>query len=873
MISTKHAGFGAQPVLTAFPDSPFVVMKFGGTSVSTADNWRVIAKLVRERLDEGVRPILVHSALSGISNALQGLGDSVEKDAEQLAAIRPRHAALAGDLGVSSELCDPLFTQLEQLVEGVHLVGETSPRVRARIMAVGELAATTLGAAFLEREGLSVAWRDARELLQCLELPNQSERASFLSAACAYEPDAKLQEQLSDAPACVITQGFIARNGEGETVLLGRGGSDTSAAYLATLLAARRLEIWTDVPGMFSSDPRHVPSARLLRSLHYEEAQEIASAGGGVLHPRCISPVKRYDIPLFLKCTTHPEWEGTVISGATGDEAPGIKAISRRTGITLVAMESMEMWRQVGFLADVFACFREHGLSVDLISTSERNVTVSLDMAVNVADTTTIKRLTQDLSKLCRVTVLERCAAVTLIGRRIRALLHELGPSLEAFEERKVHLLTQASNDLNLTFVVDEEDSHRLVQSLHQQLINRFGPGSIFGPTMTGLRQQDAPAPRREVPWWERRRSELLQIAEEHESAYVYAAEQIREAVKSLRSLTSVDAVFFSMKANSHRGILQVINEAGANFECVSPGEIRRVMEVVRDMDPRRVLFTPNFAPRHEYEWALAQGVWVTLDNLYPLRHWPELFRDRELFIRIDTGQGRGHHQHVRTAGRQSKFGIPLEELEELQVLADANQVRIVGLHAHAGSGVLEADSWRETGELLAGLRQSFGDVHTIDLGGGLGIPEKPGQLPLDLQALDAAIAQVRATSGDAQLWLEPGRYIVAQAGVLLARVTQTKGKGSLRYVGVSTGMNSLIRPALYGAYHEIVNLTRLGEAATEVVTVVGPVCETGDRLGSVRWLPPTREGDVLAIINTGAYGSVMSSHYNLREPAIEVLI
>lgn len=873
MISVIHEGFGEQAVLTAFPDSPFVVMKFGGTSVSTVENWRTIAGLIRQRLDAGLRPVLVHSALSGVSNALQSLSDTVGDDPGLVATIRQRHQALARDLGVDPALCEPLMDHLEQLVEGVRLVGETSPRVRARIMVVGELAATTLGAAFLERGGLPVLWRDARELLQCLDLPDQSERAAFLSAVCGNEQDTELQRELLETPACVVTQGFIARNGQGDTVLLGRGGSDTSAAYFATRLAARRLEIWTDVPGMFSSDPRSVPSARLLRTLHYQEAQEIASAGGGVLHPRSISAVKRHNIPLFLKCTTQPAWDGTVISGATGEETPRIKAISRRGGITLIAMESVEMWGQVGFLADVFGCFRAHGLSVDLIATSESNVTVSLDMAVNVADSAAIGRLAQDLSKLCRVEVRERCAAVTLIGRRIRAILHELSPALEAFEERKVHLLTQASNDLNLTVVVDEEDAHRLVLSLHQLLINRFGPDGVFGPTLAALQQQEGPAVPRIAPWWEQRRDELLRIADQHGSVYVYSAQRVREAVQALRALRSIDAVFYSMKANAHRSLLQVIDQAGANFECVSPGEIGRVMEVVPGIDPKRILFTPNFAPRQEYAWALEQGVWVTLDNLYPLRHWPELFLGRELFIRIDTGQGRGHHQHVRTAGRQSKFGIPLDELDELRDLANRNQVRVVGLHAHTGSGVLEPDSWRETGELLAGLRQRFGEVHTIDLGGGLGIPEKPGQVPLDLEALDAAIGQVRAVSGDARLWLEPGRYIVAQAGILLARVTQTKGKGAMRYVGVSTGMNSLIRPALYGAYHEIVNLTRLDEPPTEVVTVVGPICETGDRLGSERSLPPTREGDVLAIINTGAYGSVMSSHYNLREPATEVLI
>ena len=160
-----------------------------------------------------------------------------------------------------------------------------------------------------------------------------------------------------------------------------------------------------------------------------------------------------------------------------------------------------------------------------------------------------------------------------------------------------------------------------------------------------------------------------------------------------------------------------------------------------------------------------------------------------------------------------------------------------------------------------------------LDVGGGLGVPEKPGEQPLDMAALDASLSTLCARLPQYQLWIEPGRYVVAEAGVLLATVTQVKGKGEVQYVGVSTGMNSLIRPALYGAYHEIVNLTRLDEPASQLVNVVGPNCETGDRLGNDRLLPPCTEGDVLLIANAGAYGYVMSSRYNLREPAAEFVI
>jgi diaminopimelate decarboxylase/aspartate kinase len=227
----------------------------------------------------------------------------------------------------------------------------------------------------------------------------------------------------------------------------------------------------------------------------------------------------------------------------------------------------------------------------------------------------------------------------------------------------------------------------------------------------------------------------------------------------------------------------------------------------------------------------------------------------------------------VRTAGVHSKFGVPLFELDELHSLVQDLGVRVVGLHAHTGSGVLQPESWSPTARCLIELTERFGEVRFIDIGGGLGVPEKPGQAPLDLAALDADLAVLRSEIGGRELWLEPGRFIVAQAGVLLAQVTQTKGKGDVQYLGVRTGMNSLIRPALYGAYHEIVNLSRLDQAATQVMTVVGPICETGDRLGSDRLLPPAAENDVILVANTGAYGQVMSSRYNLRERIAEIVI
>ena len=856
--------------------NPWVVLKFGGTSVSTPANWQRIADILRERLAEGVRPVVVHSALSKITDSLESLLSAGPSGiAAALEQIRGRHLDLARGLGVQA---GPVFERfMSELAQDAQRIGGAAAddSLRARIMAKGELLATVLGAQYLNAQGLITHWVDVRDAMKAERRLNASVKASILNATCDFSPDQALQRSWAALPGVLITQGFIASDEEGRTVLLGRGGSDTSSAYLAAKLTASRLEIWTDVPGMFSANPRDVPSARLLRSLHYDEAQEIASNGAKVLHPRCILPVRQYRIPLHVYATQAPHMQGTVISANVPNSAAQVKAIAIKKGITLVSMESPGMWHQVGFLADAFQVFKQHGLSVDLVSTSETNVTVSLDPAANTLDREALARLTASLENLCRVQVIGPCASLSLVGHNIRAILHELGEAFELFEDHKIYLVSQAANDLNFTFVIDESQGDKLVQQLHERLIQGIGSDDVLGPTWQQLFAPEEPARTPLKPWWLEpgKRQQLLQIAAREGAAFVYDRDSLRQAVDSLAAVTSVDRWAYAMKANWHADILRLFAGAGLMLECVSQPELEHAFASVAGLAPEAVIFTPNFAPRGEYEAGFARGVRVTLDNLHPLQHWPELFRDREVFIRVDPGFGRGHHQHVRTAGVHSKFGIPLFEMDEVTALARTAGARVVGLHAHTGSGIFSIDNWTETGAILADLARRFPQVRVVDLGGGLGVPEHTGHAQVDLAALHKGVAGLKQRFPGLEFWMEPGRYLVAQAGVLVAQVTQLKGKGEVQYVGIATGMNSLIRPALYGAHHDIVNLTRCDAPAEQFVNVVGPICESADQLGQDRWLPRTTEGDVLLIATTGAYGRAMSSHYNLRAPAREVLI
>lgn len=860
-----------------------VVLKFGGTSVATRERWEAIAEIVRQHLADGEQVLLVTSAVAGVSNILEALPDEALKGAAEpsLQKLRQIHVELAAKMGVDLDGCGAgvFLAEAERVCTGAALLGEMNPRLRARLLSLGELMSTKLGAAFLTKIDLPTTWLDARELLPTDSQPSLREESRYLSANVAPDFDPKLVEVLKSAGEVALVQGFIARDPSGNTAVLGRGGSDTSAALFAARSGAARCEIWTDVPGMFTANPRDIPSARLIKQLSYDEAQEIASMGAKVLHPRSVDPVRRAKIPMVVKSSLRPELPGTRIGAYSGSEGPEVKALSVKTGVQLVSMETVGMWQQVGFLADAFAVFKAHGISIDLVSTSETNVTASLDLKANALDAGLMSRLLEDLKPICVPKLIGPVAAVSLLGHHIRGLLHRLGPALEVFEEQQVHLVSQAASDLNFTVVVDEDQAPRLVAAIHRQLIGPrakedkvLGPtwDEIFDPLSSKSREAGEDVEPPSERWWRRRADELLAVAAEGSPRYVYDLDTVARRARQLMALENVDRVLYAVKANPHPEILSCLAAEGLGLETVSPQEVARSKAALQG--PERILFTPNFAPRADYEVALAQDVLLTLDNLHPLKAWPELFSGKELVLRLDPGQGRGHHAHVRTAGAESKFGVAEGQLEEAQALLQAAGATVVGLHAHVGSGVLDPKAWLGTASFLAKHSRRFPSVRFIDLGGGLGVPYRGDQRPLDFDRFDEALSQVKRAFPHLELWIEPGRFLVAEAGVLLCRVTQRKQKGDASWVGVDTGMNSLIRPALYGAYHHISNLSR-PDAPLERVHVVGPICESGDTLGWSRRIASPQEGDVLLVQTAGAYGAVMASHYNLRAPAEELVL
>jgi bifunctional diaminopimelate decarboxylase / aspartate kinase len=848
----------------------WVVLKFGGTSVSRRNRWDTIGRLAAERArEDDVRVLVVVSALSGVTNELQAIAYSSPGESfdARIDALVDRHRAFCHELEVDPDAV--LGTRLETLRA---LANDPRAATRtldwqAEVLAQGELLSSTLGAAYLRTQGRDIGWCDARDWLDAVSLPNASEWAQRLSVNCRCAPDADLQSRFATQPTeLLVSQGFIARHADGGTAILGRGGSDTSAAYFGALLGAKRVEIWTDVPGMFSANPRDVPDARLLTRLDYAEAQEIATTGAKVLHPRSIAPCRDANVPMAILDTERPDLPGTRID-ASAATVPGVKAISRRNGIVLVSMESIGMWQQVGFLADVFERFKRNGLSVDLIGSSETNVTVSLDPSENLVTTNVLERLSADLAEVCRVKVIAPCAAITLVGRGMRSLLHKLSDVWATFGQERVHLISQSSNDLNLTFVIDEADADGMLPQLHAELI-RGGAmpvqeATVFGPSWREIAHGK---PVRRARWWEHKHDALRALAERGTPRYLYDLDTVRDRARDLTAIDAIDRRFYAIKANAHPEILRTLVDEGFGLECVSRGEIDHVFAHVPSLSPQRVLFTPSFAPKHEYETAFARGVTVTLDNVEALQRWPDVFRGRTLWLRLDLGHGEGHHEKVKTGGVAAKFGLPLARFDEFVALARTLEIRISGLHAHLGSGIDDPQHWRGVYADLAGLADGIGTVETIDIGGGLPVAYTPDSQDFDLVAWRAGLEEIRAAYPRFALAVEPGRYLVAESGALLLRVTQVVEKDGVHRIGCDAGMNALVRPAMYEAFHGIHNLSRFDDAEMMMVDIVGPICESGDVLGRGRLLPrATSEGDVLLVADAGAYGMVMASTYNLR--------
>lgn len=376
-------------------------------------------------------------------------------------------------------------------------------------------------------------------------------------------------------------------------------------------------------------------------------------------------------------------------------------------------------------------------------------------------------------------------------------------------------------------------------------------------------------------------------LAEEHDTPlYVTMEGRIRENYGRIKGALDREMegarVLYSAKANSNLSVLRILEREGAGLDAVSPGEVHLALEA--GFTPERILFTGTSVRDDEMAYLLDRGVAINLDSVSQMRRLLSMAVPPLVSVRVNPTLGAGHHQHVVTGGEASKFGVWEEgALEAYGMAADAGVERF-GIQMHIGSGVTSPGPFLEAaGNLLdvAGkIREVLGlEFEFVDLGGGIGVPYRPGETDFDVDGFAGGVASLLSRKveehslGSPVLWLELGRYLVAEAGVLLTRVNTIKATPFRKVAGVDAGFNTLVRPAMYGSYHHILVADRLGEAAEVEYDVAGPICESGDLLARERMLPPLREGDLLAVLGVGAYDFSMSSEYNSRPRAAEVLV
>jgi diaminopimelate decarboxylase/aspartate kinase len=472
---------------------PWLVLKFGGTSVSGVQQWETIASLAQQRLDHGYRVLLVCSAVSGVTDALQALADHAgSDDTSRVFDILERHSKLARELGI--EAGDLVHQAGEEITRVLDLLANAQTQAArycavASLLPVGEWLSTRIGARYLARS-LPIEWVDAREALQALPESGTSGRRAWLSARCSSGMDNTLLGSWSEKARLLITQGFVAANPEGGTVLLGRGGSDTSAALLASRLGAEHIEIWTDVPGLFSADPRVIPGARLLQALNYDEALEMAASGAKVVHSRCIRAAADANIPILVRDLGQTGFSGTMIrtdDASTSKGAEGIRSVCRQPQMAVLLLQNLDTREHVGFLAWVFAKISAAGISVDLVATSETTTTVALNRVNNHLDDATLEMLAENLRERCAVTVHRHCSGINLVGRGARVALADIDSESGFFTRHPLLMLSQSANDLCISLLLRSGDAEELLKILHESLIGKGldakHKAEIFGPS------------------------------------------------------------------------------------------------------------------------------------------------------------------------------------------------------------------------------------------------------------------------------------------------------------------------------------------------------------------------------------------------------
>ncbi|MGA9391156.1 MAG: lysine-sensitive aspartokinase 3 [Candidatus Sulfotelmatobacter sp.] len=452
-----------------------IVMKFGGTSVEDAKAIARVAAIVKNRLPQ--RPMVVVSAMARVTDTLltmaRAAGAGERKTALKLCrSLQERHYNTASELLGTALFTDfhadlgADFETLDELLRGISAVGELTPRTTDHVAAFGEILSSRIVAAAFSAHGLNSAHVDAREVLvtdsrYMQAVPQQEETNERLQS---------IVRPLLDAGRVPVMGGFVGASRAGVTTTVGRGGSDFSAAIVGAGLGAERIEIWTDVDGILTTDPRICKEARRIKVVSFDEAAELAYFGAKVLHPATVLPAIQKNIPVYVLNSLNPACEGTKITTRAPKGKNIFKAIAVKKRITIVDVAAPRMLLAHGFLRAIFEAFDRHKVAVDVVSTSE--VSVSLTVDSNQA----IPALAADLAKLADVKYEGRKAIVCLVGESLRDKPGVAAAVFGELADKNIRMISQGASEINLTFVIEEDDVPEVIQRLHNTFFKDLDP-------------------------------------------------------------------------------------------------------------------------------------------------------------------------------------------------------------------------------------------------------------------------------------------------------------------------------------------------------------------------------------------------------------
>ncbi len=440
-----------------------IVSKFGGTSVATYEAMQRSARIVASNPE---RRLIVISAISGTTNNLielaNGRLDSTERE-ELLEEIEQQHLAILGQCEEEEMLTDNFYRVFSELREHLDYVGRDK-RWKDALFAFGELMSTHIFVGVLREHGVNAEWLDARKVIKT--------DSTFGKGEPVLDSIKKKAAIHIQAGKTYLTQGFIGCDIFGNTTTLGRGGSDLSAALFAEAVGASALEIWTDVAGVYSTDPRIVPTASPIHEISFDEAAELAVFGGKVLHPATLKPAVRNDIKVRVASSANPDDTGTYIVKKS-NESPVVRAISLRRDQSLLTISSLKMMHKHGFLAKLFNVLANHKISVDLVSTSEVSVALTLDTAVNAAHKVELTdEVLEELKAFAEVEVEHDLALIALIGNDIQKT-SGVGDSLfSPLKSYNVRLICHGASANNLCFLVKQNEAEEIIKLLHEKFIS-----------------------------------------------------------------------------------------------------------------------------------------------------------------------------------------------------------------------------------------------------------------------------------------------------------------------------------------------------------------------------------------------------------------